>query len=142
MGGLNMNNEELERNFSWIASAYEYKDYLTEENKVLLARTIDTLARIPNDSYIGKTKSMYGNKLYEMAKQNNGEGLEIAEIFRQSNPMDVNDLYTKDNDGPKLALVKKESSYPLSSKAAFINVAILLYGILNIGFIVAVALMK
>lgn len=44
--------------------------------------------------------------------------------------------------GPSLALVKKEES-PLSlPRAGYINIAILLYGVLNIGIIVAIALMK
>ena len=137
-----MSNEELERYFLYIANAYKYKDYLTEENKVLLTKAIDTLARVPSNSYIGQCKAQYGAKLYEQAKQNNGENLEIAEIFRQTNNVLLNSSLEKENVGPKLALVKKEESYPLSSKSAFINVVILLYGILNIGFIVAVALMK
>lgn len=45
-------------------------------------------------------------------------------------------------DGPKLALVKKEE-HPLSlPRAGYINIAILIYGILNIGIILAIALMK
>ncbi len=137
-----MSNEEIKRNFDFIVEAYKYKDYLTEENKVLLSRTIDTLAKVPSNSLVGLSKVQYGAKLYETAKQNNGEGLEIAEIFRQSNTDFLDDSYNRENEGPKLALVKKEESYPLSSKSAFINVVILLYGVLNIGFIVAVALMK
>jgi len=43
--------------------------------------------------------------------------------------------------GPVRALVKKEET-PKSSRAAFINVAVLVYGILNIGIILAIALMK
>ena len=41
-----------------------------------------------------------------------------------------------------LALVRTKPEDKVSSKAAFINVAILLYGMLNIGFIVAVALIR
>lgn len=45
-------------------------------------------------------------------------------------------------DGPKLALVKKEE-HPLSMhKAGYVNVAILIYGMINIGIIVAIALIK
>lgn len=44
--------------------------------------------------------------------------------------------------GQKLALVKKEEA-PLSlPRAGYINIAILLYGTLNIGIILAIALMK
>lgn len=44
--------------------------------------------------------------------------------------------------GPKLTLVKKEEA-PLSlPRAGYINIAILLYGTLNIGIILAIALMK
>ena len=45
-------------------------------------------------------------------------------------------------NGPKLALVKKEEA-PLSlPRAGYINIAILLYGTLNIGIILALALLK
>ncbi len=45
-------------------------------------------------------------------------------------------------NGPKLALVKKEEG-PLSlPRAGYINIAILLYGTLNIGIILALALLK
>jgi len=45
-------------------------------------------------------------------------------------------------NGPKLSLVKKEEA-PLSlPRAGYINIAILLYGTLNIGIILAIALMK
>lgn len=45
-------------------------------------------------------------------------------------------------DGPVRALVKKEEGpFPLK-KTGFINLAILLYGTLNIGIILAIALMK
>ena len=45
-------------------------------------------------------------------------------------------------NGPKLALVKKEEA-PLSlPRAGYINIAILLYGTLNIGIILALSLLK
>ncbi len=45
-------------------------------------------------------------------------------------------------EGQKLMLVKKEE-HPLSlPRAGYINIAILLYGVLNIGIILAIALMK
>ena len=46
------------------------------------------------------------------------------------------------NGGPVLALVKKEEA-PLSlPRAGYINIAILIYGTLNIGIILALALLK
>jgi len=45
-------------------------------------------------------------------------------------------------NGPIRALVKKEEGPFSLKKAGYINLAILLYGTLNIGFIIAIALMK
>ena len=40
------------------------------------------------------------------------------------------------------AIIPEEETPTKSSRAAFINIAIILYGVLNIGIILAIALMK
>ncbi len=115
--------------------------YLTEDNKTLVGQTLNYINNLPEGTELKSTIDMYKLEYYKKAKQSNSPNeLEIADELMQI--QNTQELKLTNNDGPKLALVKKEESYPLASKAAFINVAILLYGMLNIGFIIAIAILR
>ncbi len=103
---------------------------LIEENKILLEQIeydITTIpVGIPLKDLIDKKLDEYANKNKELG--NTGNVLFVDDLKQQANP---------------LALTRtKNESYPLSSKAAFVNIAILLYGILNVGVILALALIR
>lgn len=98
---------------------------LTEDNVTILSQVGNNIAVLPEESYL---KSLINSEIdkYFAATKELGKNIETADELKQ---------------GPVRALVKKEET-PKSSRAAFINVAVLLYGILNIGIILAIALMK
>lgn len=98
---------------------------LTEDNVTILNQVANNIAVLPEESYL---KDLINSEIdkYFAATKELGKNIEPADELKQ---------------GPVRALVKKEET-PKSSRAAFINVAVLLYGILNIGIILAIALMK
>ncbi len=126
-----MNNNELkneiETNMNRYFKAKDNFNLLTEDNKMLVNRVETTLATLPENSAI---KKIVDNKIDEYSEHTKNLGdtknLNIAYDLKQ-----------------ETALVRvRKNNPPESSRAAFINVAILLYGVLNIGFILAIALMK
>jgi len=98
--------------------------YLTEDNRTLLGQVSNNIATLPEKSYMKTLINSEIDKYFATTKELGGN-LNNADELKQ---------------GPVRALVKKEE--PRSTRAAFINVAVLLYGILNIGIILAIALMK
>ncbi len=135
-----MSNEEIVKYCKLLTNALENKDFLTEGNKDLVGKVLHDIDKLV-DGEVKLNIEKYWLDYYKNAKQtNNMLALMVAENYNRGSSELNSSL---DNTGPKLALVKKEDNYPLSSsKSAFVNIAILLYGVLNIGFIVAVALMK
>lgn len=127
---MNNNNNLNSEISNGMATYFEAKDnfnFLTSENKILVTNTENSIAKLPD----GQIKQYINQELdnyYERTK-------EMGNISSMNN---VDELR---QGGPVRALVKTEEP-PASSRAAFINIAILLYGVINIGIILAIAFMK
>ena len=107
---------------------------LTENNKILLSQAEFVISSLPDDSDMKKIINEIIDREFDNTKMmGNTKSLAVADSLKQQGQAPVR----------ALTLVKKEE-YPLASnnKAAFINIAILLYGIVNVGLIMAIALMK
>ncbi len=99
--------------------------YLTEDNRMLLAQVKNSIATLPDNSFVKQIINSEIDRHFAETKELGGNLNRVDEL----------------KQGPVRALVKREDT-PRSSRAAFINVVILLYGILNIGIILAIAVMK
>lgn len=99
--------------------------YLTGDNRTLIGQVEANINSLPANSYMKQIVNNEIDQYFATTKELGGD-LSKADELKQ---------------GPVRALVKKEEPRG-SSRAAFINVAVLLYGILNIGIILAIALMK
>ena len=126
-----INNDELELKVSNYMSLYfsikESFSLLTEDNKIFISNMETLIATTPKETAIG---AIVNKKLDEY--------LELTKTIG-------------DEKGKTMALVLKNKNLPSLieedvpvriTKAGYINIAILLYGMINIAFIVAVALMK
>lgn len=122
-------NEEvkhrLENGMDLYFEMKENESRLNEPNRMLIAQTESVMASLNND----EMKSFIDGKLekYDQAHDigyNNTADLPIVTVIHP--------------------LVRKRSNPEATkvSRAGFINTAILLYGIINIGIILAIALMK
>lgn len=130
MNDYNSNNIKSDIS-NGMATYFEAKDnfnLLTSENKILVTNTENSIARLPESSPIKQYISQELDNYYAQTK-------EMGKINSMNN---VDELR---QGGPVRALVKTEE-HPNSSRAAFINMAILLYGVVNIGIILAIAFMK
>jgi len=126
----NINNEETKNQALKFMDLYfqakENFSNLTEDNKILISNIENRIATIPKDNLIGNTISTKLDEYLELTKT------------------------LGDEKGKSLALTLKNKNYPTIieenqvylPKAGFINTAILIYGIINIGIILAIALMK
>lgn len=124
---LNGNRNDLETIVNHYMSLYfkaKESPFLTEDNRTLLGQVDNNIAALPEKSYMKTLINGEIDKYFATTKELGGN-LSNADELKQ---------------GPVRALVKKEE--PKSTRAAFINVAVLLYGVLNIGIILAIALMK
>ncbi len=100
---------------------------LTEDNKMLIGKAEQYIANLPEGSEI---KALIDHKLDTYSEKSRNLG-------------DTKNMNLAFNLKQEQALVRtKKEEHPYSSRAAFVNIAILIYGILNIGFILAIALMK
>ena len=90
---------------------------------------IETLiATLPKETVLGKLVNQKLDEYFEITKKigdSKGKGM-VLELKNKNVP----------------ATIPEEEIPVRSSKAAFINIAIVLYGVLNIGIILAIALMK
>ena len=127
-----INKEELEKQISAYMELYfSAKDSistLTEDNKSLLGNIEVLIASLPKDSLIGKTVNEKLDEYFARTKElgdSKGKGM-VLELKNKNLP----------------AITEEVPDIKTSSRAAYINVAILLYGILNIGVIIAIAFMK
>ncbi|MDE5539890.1 MAG: hypothetical protein K2J20_05335 [Bacilli bacterium] len=101
---------------------------LTGPNLALIGQVEANIAALPQDS---EMKKIINSNIDDY----------FAQTKKQGQITDMNNADQLRQEGPKLALVKKETE-GIKSRAAFINVAILIYGIANIGIILAIAFMK
>lgn len=127
-----INKEELEKQISAYMELYfSAKDSistLTEDNKSLLGNIEVLIASLPKDSLMGKTVNEKLDEYFARTKElgdSKGKGM-VLELKNKNLP----------------AITEEVPDIKTSSRAAYINVAILLYGILNIGVIIAIAFMK
>ncbi len=121
-------NDAISRSMQVYFKAKENNRYLTEDNKILVSNTEYYISSIPNNHPFKQVINNEINNYYLKAKElGQTENRNNADELRQT--------------GQTRALVKQEEVSP-SRRAAFINVAILIYGSLNIGFILAIALLK
>lgn len=128
----NPDMEILENNVTNYMNLYfSVKDsfrYLTEDNKMLIGKIELNIAETPKDSPTGKLINQKLDEYFEITKEmgdSKGKGM-VLELKNKNLP----------------AVVPEEEQFTRSSKAAFVNIAIIIYGVLNIGIILAIALMK
>lgn len=123
--------EDLEQKIASFMSLYfnvkETMQSLTEENKILISN-IDTLvAAIPKDTAIGSIVNKKLDDYLELTKTMGDEkGKTMALVLKNKNLP---------------SLIEEEPPVSLN-KAGYVNIVILLYGLINIGMIVAMAIMK
>ena len=101
--------------------------YLIEDNKILIGNIETLIATLPKETALGSLVNQKLDEYFEITKElgdTKGKGM-VLELKNKNVPAIVSE------EGPSR-----------SSKAAFVNIAIVLYGVLNIGIILAIALMK
>lgn len=102
--------------------------YLTEDNKILIGSLETMIASLPKETPIGSLINQKLDEYFEITKEigdTKGKGM-ILELKNKNVP----------------SIIPEEELVTRSRKAAFVNVAIILYAVLNIGIILAIALMK
>ena len=122
--------EEIKKYMDTYFKAKDNSSLLTEDNKVLLSQVEFYIASMSEQAEIKKLiDEIIDDQLADTKKLGDVKNLAIADDLKQQQVQ-------------VRSLVKKEE-YPLASKrAAFINIAILLYGIINVGLVLAIALLK
>ena len=127
-----MNKEMLDNKITNYMNLYfSVKDsfqYLIEDNKILVGNIETLIATLPKETQIGKLINQKLDEYFEITKEigdSKGKGM-ILELKNKNVP----------------ATIREEEKPVRSSKAAFVNIAIIIYGVLNIGIILAIALMK
>ena len=102
--------------------------FLTEDNKILIGNIETLIATLPKETVLGNLVNQKLDEYFEITKKigdSKGKGM-VLELKNKNVP----------------SIIPEEEAPTRSSKAAFINIAIILYGVLNIGIILAIALMK
>ena len=105
--------------------------YLTEDNKILIANIETMIATLPKDTLIGQIVNKKLDEYLEEKEKSEGRGAttRVLELTKPNLPV----IIPEGNE-------EEQKSY--SSRAAFVNIAIIIYGVLNIGVILAIALLK
>lgn len=102
--------------------------YLIEDNKILVGNIETLIATLPKETALGSLVNQKLDEYFEITKElgdTKGKGM-VLELKSKNVP----------------AVISEEEGPTRTSKAAFVNIAIVLYGVLNIGIILAIALMK
>lgn len=126
-----LNKEELENNITNYMNLYfsikESFSDLTEDNKILISSIENLIATLPKETILGSIVNAKLDEYFEMTKTIGDEkGKTMALVLKNKNL-------------PSLIEEEAPTRYP---KAGYINIAILIYGIINIGIILAIAFMK
>lgn len=126
-----LNKDELENNITNYMNLYfsikESFNDLTEDNKILMSNIENLIASLPKETIVGSMVNKKLDEYFEMTKTMGDEkGKTMALILKNKNL-------------PSLIEEEVPSRY---TKAGYINIAILIYGIINIGIILAIAFMK
>lgn len=115
-------NTELDKQLQKYFLAKENSDLLNENNKILLSNVDTAIALLPEESPLKKY-------IYE----------EMDKHYSQTSDLANTKSFTRVRALP--ATIKTPNNLP-PSKVAFVNIAIIIYAVLNIGIILAIALMK
>lgn len=121
-------NNQLTNYMNLYFSVKESLHYLTEDNKILIGSLETLIASLPKETPIGTLINQKLDEYFEITKEigdTKGKGM-VLELKNKNLP----------------TMIPEEEPLMKSKKAAFVNVAIILYAVLNIGFILAIALMK
>lgn len=129
---ISMDKEALDNQVTNYMNLYfSVKDsfqYLIEDNKILIGKIETLIATLPKETILGSLVNQKLDEYFEITKEigdKKGKGM-VLELKNKNVP----------------AVIPEEEIPTRSSKAAFVNIAIILYGVLNIGFILAIALMR
>lgn len=109
-------------------SVKDSSHYLTEDNRILIGSLDTLIANLPKETPIGLLINQKLDEYFEITKEigdTKGKGM-VLELKNKNVP----------------AIIPEEEPTRKLGKAAFVNVAIILYAVLNIGIILAIALMK
>lgn len=128
---ITLNEEELKNQITNYMNLYfSIKDSfnaLTEENKILISNVDNLITTLPKETIVGSLVNKKLDEYFEMTKTIGDEkGTTMALVLKNKNQ-------------PSLIEEDVPTYYP---KAGYINIAILIYGIINIGIILAIAFMK
>ena len=130
---ITLNKEQLDNEVTDYMNLYfNVKDsfhYLIEDNKILIGNIETLIATLPKETVLGNLVNQKLDEYFEITKEigdSKGKGM-VLELKNKNVPA---------------ILPEEEMPITRSSKAAFINIAIILYSVLNIGIILAIALMK
>lgn len=102
--------------------------YLIEDNKILVGNIETLIATLPKETVVGSLVNEKLDEYFEITKEigdSKGKGM-VLELKNKNVP----------------AIIPENETRARSSKAAFINIAIIIYSVLNIGIILAIAIMK
>ena len=108
-------------------SAKDSFSELIEDNKILIGNLETLIATLPKETMLGTLINRKLDEYFEITKEigdKKGKGM-VLELKNKNVPT-----------------ILPEETPAKSSRAAFINIAIILYGVLNIGIILAIGLMK
>lgn len=126
LGGQDLENT-ISNYMSLFFRVKEEFSTLTEDNKILVSNVENLMANLPKETAIGSLINKKLDEYYELTKTMGDEkGKTMALVLKNKNLP---------------SLIEEEDTVRMG-KAGYVNIAILLYGILNIGMIIAIAIMK
>ena len=99
-----------------------------KDNKILVGNIETLIATLPKETVVGSLVNEKLDEYFEITKEigdSKGKGM-VLELKNKNVP----------------AIIPEDGARARSSKAAFINIAIIIYSVLNIGIILAIAIMK
>lgn len=130
------NTENLENKITDYMNLYfsviDSSNILIENNQILIGTIKDLIGTLPKETLIGQIvnkKLDEYRKETEKSEKSRGETSRVLELTKPNLPV----IIPEGNE-------EEQKSY--SSRAAFVNIAIIIYGALNIGIILAIALLK
>ena len=121
-------NNQITNYMNLYFSVKDSSHYLTEDNRILIGSLDTLIANLPKETPIGLLINQKLDEYFEITKEigdTKGKGM-VLELKNKNVP----------------AIIPEEEPTRKLGKAAFVNVAIILYAVLNIGIILAIALMK
>ena len=121
-------NNQITNYMNLYFSVKDSSHYLTEDNRILIGSLDTLIANLPKETPICLLINQKLDEYFEITQEigdTKGKGM-VLELKNKNVP----------------AIIPEEEPTRKLGKAAFVNVAIILYAVLNIGIILAIALMK